>query len=141
MGAFNLFFVTGVALCASGRNKRKLNSACLHAYSIVIATATFIWGFVAMLIISPGVIEMWEALVSFLMVGVLVIVGYAVDYSQEPLNKLVPASASQLSKVSRLSQKRKEGAIEQNWLDVHEARAMLKYIADCHSTIEVLNVA
>jgi len=55
---------------------------------VFIATALFstwayIWFFLVLVVISPGYVEMWEALVTLGFMGVLVVVAYCCDKSHQ----------------------------------------------------------
>lgn len=77
--AFNLFFVTGLAICMAGNANKQVQRRAVWCYTTFLSVFAFIWYFVCMVVISPNEIEVWEAVVSFLFFIPFLLIGYIID--------------------------------------------------------------
>lgn len=80
--SFNLLIISSVSILAVKEIKS------IKMLGVFIATAIFsswayIWFFLVLVVISPGVVEIWEALVTLGFMVILIIVAYACDKKHE----------------------------------------------------------
>lgn len=77
--AFNLLFVSAIAVCTAKDKVKKIESHGVWIYTAIVSTLTYVWFFLVLFVISPNEIELWEALVSLLVGSVFVLIGYLID--------------------------------------------------------------
>ena len=65
---------------AAGKGKKKIEYKGVWVYTCIVSLLAYIWYFVVLMVISPNVIELWEAAVSFALVILFVAFGYLIDY-------------------------------------------------------------
>ena len=82
--AFNILFVTAIAICAASNKPKRINSHGVWIYSAIVSTLSYVWYFIVLAIISPNEIELWEALVSLLAGGLFLLIGYLIDAKLSP---------------------------------------------------------
>jgi solute carrier family 8 (sodium/calcium exchanger) len=78
--AFNLFVISGLCINAipSGESRIILGTkvyACTASFSIF----AYVWLYLVLAIISPNIVEIWEAVVTFMFFPLLVLLAYALD--------------------------------------------------------------
>lgn len=90
--AFNLFFVTGLAICMAGNPKKQVQRRAVWYYTAFLSVFAFIWYFLCMVVISPNEIEVWEAVVSFLFIIPSLLIGYIIDKTSRRYkeNEVIP---------------------------------------------------
>lgn len=76
--AFNLLVISAVSILAVDEIK-KINMVGVFLTTAVMSTWAYIWFFLTLVVISPGVVEMWEACVTLGFMFVLVIIAYSCD--------------------------------------------------------------
>ena len=78
--AFNLFMITAICVTSipNGESRRLKNMRVFGVTSFTGLFAYF-WLIIVLLGISPKEVELWEAIVTFLMFPVLILVAYAAD--------------------------------------------------------------
>ena len=72
-GAFNLLVVSALSIMAATEAKRVLN-LCSFLTTAAFATAAYVWLFVVLLVISPGVVDFSEAMITLLGYPMLILV-------------------------------------------------------------------
>jgi Ca2+/Na+ antiporter len=72
-GAFNLLVVSALSIMAATETKRVLN-LCSFLTTAAFATAAYVWLFVVLLVISPGVVDFSEAMITLLGYPMLILV-------------------------------------------------------------------
>ena len=77
--AFNLLFVTAIAVCTASKKVKKIDSHGVWIYTVIVSTLAYVWYFLVLAVISPNEIELWEALVSLLFGSLFLLIGYLID--------------------------------------------------------------
>lgn len=121
--AFNILFVTAIAICTASNKVKKIDSHGVWIYTAIVSTLAYVWYFLVLAIISPNEIELWEALVSLLAGGLFLLIGYIID--------------ARLSKKPFFSQDEFKGSE----YDIKAAKCTLRQIADCFGEIDVVRAA
>lgn len=91
--ACRLFLVTAVAIAAvPSPNVRMLTQLNVFVVTAIFSVAAYFWIFLTCAIISPDVIEIWEAIVTLLMMPLMLVLSYLVDIGyfskkQQPLER------------------------------------------------------
>lgn len=76
--AFNLLVISGVSIIAVTEVK-KINMVGVFLSTAVFSTWAYVWFFLVLVIISPGVVELWEACVTLGFMLILVVIAYSCD--------------------------------------------------------------
>jgi len=79
--SFNLLVISAISILASAEVK-KINKLGVFFTTALFSTFAYVWFFLVLLIISPGVVELWEALVTLAFIFVLCILAYTCDVCQ-----------------------------------------------------------
>ncbi|XP_033630178.1 sodium/calcium exchanger 3-like [Asterias rubens] len=78
--AFNLLVITAICIaCIPKDDSRGIHRIKVFATTTLFSLFAYIWLFLVLQIISPNIIEVWEAVVSFICFPILVIVAYMFD--------------------------------------------------------------
>jgi len=77
-GAFNLLVVSALSIMAATETKRVLN-LCSFLTTAAFATVAYVWLFVVLLVISPGVVDFSEAMITLLGYPMLILVIWISD--------------------------------------------------------------
>ncbi|XP_076458128.1 sodium/calcium exchanger 1-like [Babylonia areolata] len=78
--AFNLFMITAICiLCIPDGESRRLKNMRVFGVTAFTGIFAYVWLIIVLLGSSPKVIDLWEAVVTFLMFPVLILVAYAAD--------------------------------------------------------------
>ncbi|CAG9536428.1 unnamed protein product [Cercopithifilaria johnstoni] len=86
--AFNLLCITAVCILAvQSPTVKRIQETFVFATTSLFSCFAYIWLFIIVVIISPNVVELWEALVTFGLLFVLIIVAYLVDIKIWKRNK------------------------------------------------------
>ena len=64
---------------AASTTVKKIEYHGVWIYTTIISILVFVWYFLVLIVISPNVIELWEAAVSFCLVFIFIVIGYAID--------------------------------------------------------------
>ena len=80
--SFNLLVGSGIAILAASEVKR-VHNLCQFLTTAAFATVTYVWLFLSLLVISPGVIEIKEAVITLLGYPFLIIVIWLTDKISE----------------------------------------------------------
>merc|ERR1719359_1897914 len=78
--AFNLFVISGLCINAipSGE-ERKIVGTKVYACTASFSIFAYVWLYLVLAIITPNVVEIWEAVVTFLLFPTLVLLAYGID--------------------------------------------------------------
>ncbi|XP_050391530.1 sodium/calcium exchanger 1 [Patella vulgata] len=78
--AFNLLCITGICLMAiPDQETRRIESIKVFAITSTFSVFAYIWLIIILVFISPNYVDVWEAVVTFLMFPVMVILAYIAD--------------------------------------------------------------
>lgn len=78
--SFNLFVIIAVCnLCIAENEVRKIDAISVFHVTAAFSLAAYFWLYMIVSIISPDIIEIWEATLTFIMFWVLLVVSYAAD--------------------------------------------------------------
>ncbi|XP_069124879.1 sodium/calcium exchanger 3-like isoform X2 [Argopecten irradians] len=78
--AFNLFAITAVCLVGIPTGQvRRISNIGVYAVTTCFSMFAYVWMIVVLILISPGEVELWEAILTFLMFPTLILVSFAVD--------------------------------------------------------------
>lgn len=87
--AFNLMCITGVCIMAIPANEtRKIKHIKVFAVTAVFSVVAYIWLIIILIVISPDYVDVWEAVVTMLMLPAMVVLAYMADKdycSKKPL--------------------------------------------------------
>ncbi|VDL75441.1 unnamed protein product [Nippostrongylus brasiliensis] len=99
--AFNLFCISAICvLSVASPNGKRIQMFKVFIVTAFFGTFAYIWLLVILMLISPDVIEVWEAAVTLALFLVLVIVAYCADVESLDVNGTIP-SKSLLRSLSR----------------------------------------
>ncbi|MCP9261081.1 Protein CBR-NCX-3 [Dirofilaria immitis] len=86
--AFNLLCITAVCILAVPSSKvKRIQETFVFAATSLFSCLAYIWLLIILMIISPNIVELWEALLTFGLFFVLIIVAYLVDIKIWKLKK------------------------------------------------------
>lgn len=78
--AFNLLCITAICIvCIPSGQVRRLDNIQVYAVTTFFSMFAYIWLIIVLLLISPGVIEIWEATITLLLFPLLILAAYLVD--------------------------------------------------------------
>ena len=78
--AFNLLVITAICIICIPKNEiRKIELIPVYAVTSVFNLFAYVWLALVLMVITPDVVDLWEAIVTFLLFPALILVSYAVD--------------------------------------------------------------
>ncbi|BFZ03840.1 hypothetical protein BsWGS_06879 [Bradybaena similaris] len=78
--AFNLFVITAVCIISIPKGEtRRIKNHLVFAITTASGIFAYIWLILVLVVITPEVVELWEAVVTLLMFPVLILLAYAAD--------------------------------------------------------------
>lgn len=78
--AFNLLMISAVCIaCIPKGEVRKIENVRVYALTTFFSMFAYVWLIVVLVLISPAVVELWEAILTFLFFPVLIISAFLVD--------------------------------------------------------------
>lgn len=78
--AFNLLIITGICILSIPEGEtRRVKSIKVFGVTSFFSLFAYIWLIVVLLVVSPGEVDLWEAIVTFLFFPLLIILAYAAD--------------------------------------------------------------
>jgi solute carrier family 8 (sodium/calcium exchanger) len=89
--AFNLFCITGVCIIGVPfPNTRRIDGINVFILTTVFSLFAYVWLVIILIVISPNIVELWEAVLTFIFFPLLVILAYATDRNcfRQPTRKL-----------------------------------------------------
>jgi solute carrier family 8 (sodium/calcium exchanger) len=78
-GAFNLLIITAVSIMAVDEKMKYIEDVGVFITTSFFSVFAYIWMWLCLEIISPGVIEMWEAIFTLVCTGILLLSAYGMD--------------------------------------------------------------
>ena len=78
--AFNLLVITGVCVMSiPTHEQRKIKAIKVFAVTASFSMLAYIWLYIALSVNTPDLIDLWEAILTFLLFPILVVVAYIAD--------------------------------------------------------------
>ena len=78
--AFNLFIITSVCTSVIPDDEvRRIKFLRVFAFTSTCAISAYIWMYLMISVISPGIVEVWEGIATFLCFPLFVIIAYLID--------------------------------------------------------------
>lgn len=78
--AFNLLIITGVCIVSIPHEEtRRIKGIKVFAITSVSGIFAYVWLFIILVIVSPSVVDVWEAALTFLFFPILVFLAWAAD--------------------------------------------------------------
>ena len=78
--AFNLLVITGLCVIAiEDPETRRIKSIKVFAVTAVFCIFAYVWLIVILMLITPGFVDLWEAIITLLMFPILVIIAYIAE--------------------------------------------------------------
>lgn len=78
--AFNLLCITAVCIVSIEKGEvRKISAIKVYGVTAFFCIFAYVWLILVLMVMSPGQVELWEAIVTFLFFPVLILVAYAAD--------------------------------------------------------------
>ena len=78
--AFNLLIITGVCIISIPHEEsRRIKGIKVFAITSVSGIFAYVWLFIILVIVSPSVVDVWEAALTFLFFPILVFLAWAAD--------------------------------------------------------------
>ena len=77
--SFNLLVISGVSIIAVGDEAKKVEQVGVFAITSIASLFAYIWLYIVLKGISPEVVEVWEAVLTFAFFVALVVLSYAAD--------------------------------------------------------------
>ncbi|CAA94387.2 Calx-beta domain-containing protein [Caenorhabditis elegans] len=77
--AFNLFCISAICVFAVGTQTKRIELYRVFVVTAFFGTFAYIWVFLVLIVITPNVVDVWEAILTLLFFIILVVVSYAVD--------------------------------------------------------------
>ncbi|KAK3913550.1 Sodium/calcium exchanger 2 [Frankliniella fusca] len=77
--AFNLLVITAICLCGVAGETRRVARIKVFIVTSLFGFLAYIWMLVVLKLISPDLVELWEAVVTFLLFPALTVVAYSAD--------------------------------------------------------------
>ena len=81
--SFNLLIISGVSIIAVKEEFKQIKMVGVFVSTALFSSWAYIWFFMVLVITSPGVVELWEALVTLGFMVALVVVAYSCDKMHE----------------------------------------------------------
>lgn len=81
--SFNLLIISGVSIIAVKEEFKQIKMVGVFVSTAAFSSWAYIWFFMVLVVISPGVVELWEALVTLGFMVALVVVAYSCDKMHE----------------------------------------------------------
>ena len=81
--SFNLLIISGVSIIAVKEELKQIKMVGVFVSTAAFSSWAYIWFFMVLVVISPGVVELWEALVTLGFMVALVVVAYSCDKMHE----------------------------------------------------------
>jgi solute carrier family 8 (sodium/calcium exchanger) len=78
--AFNLLMITAICMSAlPGGQTKKINDLAVYAVTATFSLVAYIWLYIVLAVVSPDVVEIWEAFVTLGLFGAMLSIAYVVD--------------------------------------------------------------
>lgn len=114
---------------AASTTVKKIEYHGLWIYTSIVSMLAFVWYFLVLIVISPNVIELWEAAVSFCLIFIFIAFGYCIDRKTDGIKEIqkgiVPIEIQP------------EGVD----VDFYAAKCTLRNITKCYGEVDVIRAA
>lgn len=77
--AFNLFCISAICVFAVGQTTKRIELYRVFIVTAFFGTFAYIWVFLVLIVITPNVVDVWEAVLTLLFFIILVVISYSVD--------------------------------------------------------------
>lgn len=78
--AFNLLVITGICIISIPDGEiRKVKSVPVYVTCVCFSMFAYLWMVVVLQLITPGVVDSWESVITFCMFPVLIVTAFSVD--------------------------------------------------------------
>ncbi|XP_053387424.1 sodium/calcium exchanger 3-like isoform X2 [Mercenaria mercenaria] len=78
--AFNLLVITAICICSIPMGEsRKLANIRVYSVTTFFSLFAYVWLILVLLVITPDVVDLWEAIVTFLLFPVLIVTSFFTD--------------------------------------------------------------
>uniref|UniRef100_A0A1I7U5H1 Calx-beta domain-containing protein n=1 Tax=Caenorhabditis tropicalis TaxID=1561998 RepID=A0A1I7U5H1_9PELO len=77
--AFNLFCISAICVFAVGQTTKRIELYRVFAVTAFFGTFAYIWVFLVLIVITPNVVDVWEAILTLIFFVILVVISYSVD--------------------------------------------------------------
>lgn len=78
--AFNLLVITGICIvCVPDGENRVIKSIPVYVTCTCFSMCAYIWMLIVLKLVTPGVVDIWESVVTFCMFPVLVVTAFGID--------------------------------------------------------------
>ncbi|KAF1758445.1 hypothetical protein GCK72_014903 [Caenorhabditis remanei] len=77
--AFNLFCISAICVFAVGQTTKRIELYRVFVVTAFFGTFAYIWVFLVLIVITPNVVDVWEAVLTLLFFIILVVLSYSVD--------------------------------------------------------------
>lgn len=77
--AFNLLVITAICMVGVGAETRRVARIKVFAVTSLFGVLAYVWMLVVLKLVSPNEVELWEAVVTFLLFPALALVAYSAD--------------------------------------------------------------
>lgn len=121
--AFNLCFITAIAICSAGKAK-KISDVTVWIYGAIGNILIVVWYILVIMVISPNVIEVWEACVAFLLFFVFTLGEVFINFCKRFKN--------------RKNQYKED---EEEDYKIKAAKCGLRQISACYGQVNVIRAA
>ena len=81
--SFNLLIISAVSIIAVQGEFKQIKMVGVFVSTAAFSSWAYMWFFLVLVVISPGVVELWEALVTLGFMVALVVVAYSCDKMHE----------------------------------------------------------
>ena len=96
-----MLIISAVSIIAVKDEFKPISMVGVFISTAAFSSWAYIWFFLVLVIISPGVVELWEALVTLGYMLALVIIAYGCDKAHESKQNEAEKKAEEMKKVSK----------------------------------------
>lgn len=118
--AFNLFMITAVCVSVLPNGEvRRIKHLNVFAFTASCSVLAYVWMYIILAVSSPGVIHIWEGVITLICFPAMVPISYCIDTKKNPYKDFRKRAHKLHSTLSSRSDivKRKAGDIEENGVE------------------------
>ncbi|KAH8045475.1 calcium:sodium antiporter [Aureococcus anophagefferens] len=98
--AFNMFCIIAICMVSlPGTETRKIEDMSVYTVTAFFSVFAYVWLLFILMVTSPDVVEIWEAIFTFLFFPILVALAYAADRGYFDTAKISPVSSAHVIQV------------------------------------------
>ena len=98
--AFNMFCIIAICMVSlPGTETRKIEDMSVYTVTAFFSVFAYVWLLFILMVTSPDVVEIWEAIFTFLFFPILVALAYAADRGYFDTAKVSPVSSAHVIQV------------------------------------------